>query len=185
MKRILTSLILLSAIIFVLGGAGAAQAPIPFSLAIAKVATVVDGDTFDVTYISGGNNLPTRIELYLVNAPENVGGGFFATSNIECYGPESTAFAQNYLQGRTVWLQHQGRTTVFAGKKRIYALVYLDSDQQSLFQTMELSQGLVVPQVEYSEEQAFFPRVIGLANEAKDAKRGIWGSCDVNLLQKR
>ncbi len=184
MKRLFYFLILGSFVYMLIGGSGTAQIS-SLSLAVAKVTAIVDGDTIDVEYISGGQNLPTRVQLYLIDAPENVAGGPFVPANVECYGPEAMAFASEYLLGKTVWLRHQNRITEASFVERVHALVYLDSDEQSLFQAIALSQGMAQADVRFSEEQSLYPRSIKLSVEAKDSDRGIWGECQLNLQQNR
>jgi endonuclease YncB( thermonuclease family) len=137
-----------------------AAQPQPLKLAIGVVTKVIDGDTFEVSYVSDGEGLPTSIRAYLASAPKTG----------ECFGAEATQGALALLLGRTVWLKHQGR----AISNRLLAFVYLDGDQQALFQAIMLSQGLAKANVQYPEEQAFSSRVNALENEARTAPRGLW-----------
>jgi endonuclease YncB( thermonuclease family) len=140
-----------------------AMQPQPSRLAVGVITKAIDGDTFEVAYVNGGEGLPSKIRAYLINAPE-IG---------ECYTAEAAQGAATLLVSRTVWLKHQGRLN--AG--RLLALIYLDSDQQALFQAILLSQGLARADVRHPEEQPFSSRVSALQNEAQVAKRGLWGAC--------
>lgn len=75
-----------------------AAQPQPLKLAISVVTKVIDGDTFEVSYVSGGEGLPSSIRAYLVNAPKTG----------ECFGAEATKGALELLLGHTVWLKHKG-----------------------------------------------------------------------------
>mgnify|MGYP001773498066 CR=1 FL=1 len=121
--QVVASLLLLASFTF-----WPAAQPQPLKLAISIVTKVIDGDTFEVSHVSGGEGLPSSIRAYLVNAPKTG----------ECFRAEATKGALELLLGRTVWLKHQGRVI----SNQLLAFVYLDSDQQALFQAIMLSQGL-------------------------------------------
>jgi endonuclease YncB( thermonuclease family) len=140
------------------------------TFAVAKVVSVLDGDSILVEYISGGDGLTNIISGYLIDAPEDgvpVG---------QCYGAESTAFARGILGGATVWLTHHNRVS---DSGELMAFLYLDSDRISMFQAIALSQGAALPVVNLPEEQPFINRVVALFNEARDASRGLWDVCQV------
>lgn len=132
-------------------------------LAIGIVTSIVDGDTFDISYVIGGISLPTRIRPYLINTPERK----------DCYFEESVQGATGLLLHRTVWLQHRNRQSF----GRLLAFIYLDSDRQALFQAIMISQGLAKVDVRHAEEQDFEPRMNALQREAQEGKRGLWGIC--------
>lgn len=157
-----------------------ASAQSGLSLAVARVTNVVDGDTFDVEYVSGGEGLPTRIESYLINAPEASAGGLFAAGNTECFGSEATAFAEKVLLGQTVWLAHQEQTVTANFIDRLLAFVYLDSEQGALYQAIMVSQGLARVDANRPEETPFLAGILRMDNEARKAGRGLWGACEIN-----
>lgn len=146
-----------------------AAQPQPLKLAIGVVTKVIDGDTSEVSYVSGGEGLPASIRAYLVNVPKTG----------ECFGAEATKGALELLLGRTVWLKNQGRVI----SNQLLAFVYLDSDQQALFQAIMLSQGSTKANVQYPEEQPFSSRVNALENEARSAPRGLWQACSTTSAQ--
>lgn len=132
-------------------------------LAIGVVTDIVDGDTLDISYVVGGINLPTRIRAYLINAPERG----------ECYFEAAVKGAAGLLLHRIVWLRHRNRESF----GRLLAFIYLDSDQQALFQAIMVSQGLAKVDVRHAEERSFEPRMNALQREAQEGKRGLWGIC--------
>lgn len=127
------------------------------------VIDIIDGDTFDISYVRSGISLPTRIRPYLINAPERG----------ECYFEEAVKGATGLLLHRIVWLRHRNRQSF----GRLLAFIYLDSDQQALFQAIMLSQGLAKVDVRHVEERSFEPRMNALQGEAQEGQRGLWGAC--------
>lgn len=132
-------------------------------LAIGTVTSIIDGDTFDISYVRSGISLPTRIRPYLINTPERG----------DCYFEEAVKGATGLLLHRIVWLRHRNRQSF----GRLLAFIYLDSDQQALFQAIMLSQGLAKVDVRHVEERSFEPRMNALQSEAQEGKRGLWGAC--------
>lgn len=146
-------------------------------LAIAVVEGIVDGDTYDVRYVLGGEGLPTRIEPYLISTPQFSAGGPFAPASVDCYGEEAKTFAERYLQGQTVWLTHQHRTRTQNFIERLRAFVYLDSERQALYQAIAVSQGGARVTVEHPEETPSLNGILRMENEARNARRGMWDVC--------
>jgi endonuclease YncB( thermonuclease family) len=185
MRRILALGLLLGFVTLLTGGSEIVHAQFGFQLAVAKIINVLDGDTFDVEYISGGDELPTRIQTYAINTPDYFAGAAFSPPFIECYGEESAEIAEGLLMNRTVWIRHQEATVEFAFIERLLALIYLDADEISLYQGIAMSQGIAVRDLTLPEEQFLFPRLIQLEQEAEEADRGIWGVCPHFFFQDR
>lgn len=185
MRRFLALAVLLGIVTLSMGGQEVARAQFGLELAVAKVINVVDADTIDVEYISGGDELPTRVQTYAMNAPDYFPGGTFMPPFIECYGEQAAESARGLLMDKTVWLRHQEATREFAFIERLLAFIYLDSDETSLYQGIAMSQGMAVRDLLLSEEQFLFPRMIQLEQEAQEAERGIWGACEQTLFQNR
>ncbi len=178
MKLTVLSLLLLALAAWSDGSTSAQPASrTALALAIAVVEGVVDGDTFDVRYVLGGEGLPTRIEPYLTVAPRFSPGGPFAPASGECYGEEAKALAERYLEGQTLWLTHQGRTRTQNFIERLRAFVYLDSERTALLQAIQVSQGGARVAVAHPEETPFLSTILRMENEARSAQRGLWDAC--------
>jgi|SRR5207249_1313384 len=100
-------------LVLLLGTAPLPQAEGQQQLAQALVTRIIDGDTFDAAV--GGRR--DRVRPIGVDAPE-------ATSKVELYGQEATAFARRWLSGKTVWLERdvQPRDRY----RRLLAYVFLE-----------------------------------------------------------
>lgn len=149
-----------------------------FETAVAVVVDIVDGDTYDVEYISGGEGLPTRIEPYLINTPNQTPSGPFGGGMSDCFGEEATAFATGVLLGQTIWIEHQNRTRTQNFIDRLLAFIFLDHTREAMLQSILLSQGLASVEVEHPEETLFLAKAIEAENNARDADRGLWGACE-------
>jgi len=130
---------------------------------LARVTSVVDGDTLEVT-VAGR---PDRVRLLGVDTPETVD----PHRPVGCYGPEASAFTGRRLSGRTVRLRfdRQRRDRY----DRLLAYVEVDGRR---FNDELLAGGyarlLVIPpngrhgRTMLDEELA-----------ARSAGRGLWGAC--------
>ncbi|MCD5415536.1 thermonuclease family protein [Candidatus Bipolaricaulota bacterium] len=137
------------------------------AIAVGRVIYVVDGDTFYVEYITGGEGLPISIRTYLASTPE------VHRRPPECYGAEAEEYAWQLLFGRTVWLVHYGRLS----HDRLLAFVYLDPEKLSLFQAVMIAQGFAKADIIHPEEDRFEAQMIRLEDEARSAGRGRWSAC--------
>jgi len=182
-RRIATLAVILSLGALTLSSADTANAQSGFETAFARVVNILDGDTIDVEYISGGEGLPTRLQMYAMNAPDYSPGGAFIPPNEECYGQEAIEVANGLLLNNYIWISHQNLITEVSLVDRLHAYVYLDSDRVSLYQAMMISQGAAVRKNLLAEEQFLFPRFIQLENEANLDDRGLWAECDPRLYQ--
>jgi micrococcal nuclease len=108
------------------------------------VSRVVDGDTVEVS--RGGHELTVR--LIGIDTPETV----HPTEPIECYGPESSRFAERKLDGRRVVLEFdpsQGRRDYYG---RTLAYVWLVGSGPSLFNLTAIRRGYAL---EYTYDSAY------------------------------
>ena len=184
-RRILAIATLLCITAMGLTTADNANAQSGFESAVAHVVNVLDADTIDVDYISGGEGLPTRLQMYAMNAPDYSPPGPFMAPFEECYGEEARDIAIGLLMGNTIWISHQSLVTEVSLVDRLNAYVYLDSDKMSLYQAIMISQGAAVRENLLPEEQFLFPRFIQLETEANANDRGLWADCDPRLYQDR
>src|SRR5690606_13937201 len=75
----------------------------------ATVTRVVDGDTIDAEYLAGAELPATRVRLIGVDTPEVHG-------QTEAYGAGASAFAEEQLTGKTVWLERDVSDTDSYGR---------------------------------------------------------------------
>lgn len=159
-KQIVVLVILALLVVGVLVGSQRTE-----EVAVATVIRIIDGDTFVVRYISGGEELPATIRPYLISTPE------VRRYPPEFYGPEAEKYAWNLLFGRTVWLVHHRRLSF----DRLLAFVYLDPERLSLFQAVMISQGFAEVDIRHREEEPRRAAMERLEAEARAANRGRWG----------
>jgi endonuclease YncB( thermonuclease family) len=130
----------------------------------AEVTRVVDGDTIDVRL---ADRREERVRYIGMDTPEIHGP-------VECYGQEASAYNDRLVGGKTVWLELDVEER--DRYQRLLAYVYLDSDGQAMVNAILLSQGYaqvltIPPNVRYAD------RFLKLQQEAREAGRGLWGSC--------
>jgi len=139
------------------------QAPSIGSRTHARVTDVIDGDT--VRALVDGNEITIR--LIGIDTPEKDG----PYTDLECYGQEATVFTRDRLDGEEVSLGFDvERTDRF---DRTLAYVWLGDE---LVNESIIAEGAAVlltipPNVAYVER---FERA---QREAREAERGLWGSC--------
>lgn len=165
----------------ILGGLGLGQPPADLaSVAIGRVTSVYDGDTFTVRWDAGAATVPgnrTDVRPYLIDAPERSSG--------ECYWEQSRDYAKRLLLSQTVWVYHWGWTS----GKRLLGFVYLDPERQSWFGAVMVAQGyaslhedaaeFASTQIPKGQGQAYLDLLQRMEDEAREADRGLWGlPCD-------
>lgn len=142
---------------------------------------VVDGDTFHLRVdspLNWGADCPVvagqtyRVRLIGVDTPEVYG-------DVECYGPEASAYARSVLEGRVVCLMRDVSCTDFFG--RLLAYVWVDTDPSNpgceTFLNGDLAwQG-------YANAASYPPDTLLLASlqasecDAYRHGRGMWSAC--------
>jgi endonuclease YncB( thermonuclease family) len=145
-----------------LGLEGSSSVPVPpfVFLEPAQVIRVIDGDTFIARWENGHKE---RIRPAGVDAPE--------LSGHECFAVEATVWASNFLLLRWIWLSPVEQPRDRYG--RVLGKVYLDSSRTADFGRIMVSQGFAEAMEQYPTGQELQP----LEEEAREAKRGMWGSC--------
>jgi micrococcal nuclease len=128
-----------------------------------QVASVVDGDTLEVTW--GGRR--ERVRLLGVDTPETVD----PNRPVGCYGPEAAAFTHRRLQGRTVRLLFDRQRRDRFGR----LLAYLEVDGRR-FNDELLAGGyarlLVIP-----PNGRHGRTMLDEELRARSTGRGLWGAC--------
>lgn len=131
------------------------------------VERCVDGDTLLVR----SESFQWRVRLIGCNTPETVKPG----AQIEPFGPEATAYTKQRIAdwNETVTLVADGDRTDQYGRR--LAFVYLGSNRENLLNEELIRNGLARATVQYRFSSEMKERLKAAQNEAKEAKRGIWG----------
>jgi micrococcal nuclease len=144
--------------------------PIPADAFMARVDRVVDGDTFLATM--AGATRPVRVRVIGVDTPETVKPG----TPVRCYGPQASTFTKHLLPvGGVVRADHEPGGDTDAFGRQLWD-VWLPDGRflESVLTAAGTARAYPYPpQTEYSD-------LLGrLADQAKQAGRGLWGSpCD-------
>jgi micrococcal nuclease len=126
------------------------------------VARAIDGDTIEL-------ETGETIRYLLVDTPESTGG------NDDCFGSNAAQFNADLVVGEEVELAYDVECTDHFG--RLLAYVSLGGDQPDDVNRLMIERGyacvLHIPPngVEVVDEY------LALEEEARDAGRGLWGSC--------
>lgn len=134
---------------------------------VARVISVVNGDTLDVQYKNSASKLPTRVRAYLIDAPDS-------SDSLNCFGPESKRFTEDLLLNRTIWISHFNHQDP---NDHLLAFIFLDSNLSTLVQAIIVSQGWARVDVRYAEELPYRDALEKLQIDAQNGRRGIWGKC--------
>lgn len=150
-----------------------AQAPaaagIPQGVQEVTIARHVDGDTFWVQPVGPGS-LPTnaahKIRVLEIDTPEN-------TNRVDCFGPESSAFARSELPvGSTVFLLADREDTDRYGR----FLRYVWKANGEFYNDKAVRQGFAKA-VLYAPNDRYIGQMRQAEAEAKAANRGLWSAC--------
>ena len=125
----------------------------------ATVTRVIDGDTIE---LEGG----VRIRYLLVDTPEVSGGA-------ECFGDNAKQMNSDLVLGKTVQIHYDVQCTDNFGR----TLAYVTVDGQEV-NTLLVQRGyacvlFIAPNGEARREE-----FENLELDAKNARRGLWGSCN-------
>ena len=128
-----------------------------------KVKSVVDGDTF---WVYDGTPKGLKVRLIGINSPETRNTG---RTQVEYFGKEASAFAQNLLLNKRVRLEFD--VEKYDRYKRTLAYAYLESG--AMVNALVVKEGYAQvatypPNVRY---QGMFQK---LEREARSARRGLW-----------
>ena len=133
----------------------------------AVVERVVDGDTVDVDI--GGRN--ERVRLIGIDTPETKD----EDSPVECYGPEATALTELLVPpGTPVRLERDVEARYDYG--RLLAYVHRTD---GLFVNLELARQGAATELSIRPNTAYAGLIGGAVDEARRARRGLWGACPV------
>jgi endonuclease YncB( thermonuclease family) len=142
------------------------------TIEVARVISVVNGNTLDVHYENNSSKLPARVRAYLIDAPN-------INDSLNCFGLESKRFTEDLLLNRTIWISHVNHQDADGN---LLAFLYLDSNLSSFVQAIIVSQGWARVYVRYSEELPYRDPLEKLQLDAQKDRRGIWGKCPSTSL---
>jgi len=132
----------------------------------AQVVRVVDGDTIEVMV----NGVRQTVRYILVNTPETVD----PRRPVECYGREASNANKAMVEGKTVYLEKDVSETDRFGRLLRYVYTIEGSVQAELIKGGFAQVSTFPPDVKYE------PLLRSLEQDARTARRGLWGSCQGN-----
>jgi len=133
------------------------------------VSKVTDGDTIRVIR----DGVEIRVRIIGIDTPEIVKSG----SPIECYGPESSDYANSKFNGTSVYLEYdpsQGELDQFG---RVLAHVW--TADKTLYAKAAIASGFGREKT-YQRASVHQEEFLAAQNRAKTAKVGLWGVCAVD-----
>lgn len=141
------------------------------SLQPATISRVVDGDTFDVQFDSGGG--VQRVRIIGVDTPETV----HPRKPVQCFGREASAKTKELLTsaGNRVYLEKDVSETDRYRRLLRYAWIDLDG-QRVMLNELLVQQGYAQIST-YPPDVKYKDRFLTANREARAAKRGLWSAC--------
>lgn len=141
-------------------------------LADLVVDRVVDGDTVKVTI--GGEQVSVR--LIGIDTPETVK----PNTEVQCFGPEASAFADQQLTGQRVVLELDDSQGRFDRYDRLLAYVWrVQPDGSLVLFNEEAVAGGFARERQYGDQVYAWRAMLVRAQEAAQAAgRGLWSACD-------
>ncbi len=141
---------------------------LPTGVVQGSIAAVIDGDTFEIV----ADDVSARYRIYHADTPETY-------PNVECGGPEATAFAQTALWSSDtpgqVWIESVDQRDKY-GRKLAYLWFTIDG-QPYLLNYVLINSGWA-EDIDYGD--AFNPYRVQLSaaeDFARSNKLGAWGLC--------
>ncbi|MCO5175894.1 MAG: thermonuclease family protein [Thermomicrobiales bacterium] len=136
---------------------------------LAHVDRVVDGDTI-IVELDGRDE---RLRYIGVDAPESVKQDY----PVECFGPEASTENKRLVDGRYVMLVKDVSDRDQYGRLLRYVYVQDDSTGEWVFVNMRLVEEGYATSVTFPPDVAHLSEFRAAEREARDAGRGLWGSC--------
>lgn len=134
---------------------------------IYSVLEVIDGDTIRVD-INGKN---TKVRFIGVNTPETVS----SSAPVQCFGPESSDYTKNMLNGKKVGLEYddtQGNTDVYG---RLLRYIYIDGKNLN-YLLIKNGYGFENTNYDYRYKSEF----VSAEKEARTNQIGLWSPITCN-----
>ena len=134
---------------------------------IYEVVEVVDGDTIRVNH----EGQLERVRLVAVDTPETVN----PNQPVECYGPESSAYAKDVLTGQQVELRPDATQSDRDRYGRLLRHVFLPDGTH--FNELLVKEGYATYESQYGLEQRYAANFSFAQQEAQSQSRGAWATC--------
>lgn len=136
------------------------------------VERVVDGDTLIAN--RGGERI--RVRLLGIDTPESV----HPTKPVECFGPESSLFARDALDNRSIALEFDPNQPRFDRFDRTLAYVWFEEspDEWNMFNLRALEDGFA-ERYRDSGELIWQNELAVAERDARSADLGLWGECSL------
>jgi len=131
-----------------------------------EIVKVTDGDTVQV--LVDGEKIKVRI--IGVDTPEVVS----TTEPVQCYGPESSVFAEQLLEGSSVYLEYDESQGVLDSFGRTLAHVW--TEDQKLYAAEAIRNGFGVEKT-YSADYKYKQMYLENQSKAKESSIVLWGNC--------
>lgn len=128
------------------------------------VVKVIDGDTFDIKTEKG----KLRIRMIGVDTPEIKD----PRKKVQCFAKESSKETKNILLNKYIKIENDNTQDRFDKYNRFLAYVYINDGE--LFNSYLIKNGFAheyTYKIPYIKQKEFKE----LENEAREAKRGLWG----------
>jgi len=131
-----------------------------------EIVKVTDGDTVQVL-IDGEK---VKVRIIGIDTPEVVS----TTEPVQCFGPESSTFAEELLAGSSVYLEYDESQGLLDKFGRTLAHVW--TEDKELYASEAIANGFGI---EYTYETDYKYKEIYLEDQskAKASSSGLWGSC--------
>jgi micrococcal nuclease len=130
------------------------------------VIKVTDGDTVQVLV----NEKKVKVRIIGIDTPEIVS----TSKPVQCYGPESSAFAEDQLSGTSVFLEYDESQGLVDRYGRTLAHVWTEEKKLYAAEAILLGYGI---EKTYGDEYKYREMFIDNQSEARDQSLGLWGSC--------
>lgn len=130
------------------------------------VIKVTDGDTIQVLV----NEEKVKVRIIGIDTPEIVS----TTKPVQCYGPESSAFAEDELSGTSVYLEYDESQGLLDRYGRTLAHVWTEDKKLYAAEAILLGYGI---EKTYGDEYKYREMFIENQSEARGQALGLWGRC--------
>ena len=167
MKRLVLILVLASAVAtVVIARSGGGSAPAYSGPGVARVRTVADGDTIDVSL----NGHTERVRLLGIDTPETVD----PRRPVGCFGPEASHETKSMLPGGT-WVRLERDVELRDRYGRLLAYVTRLPDELSVNEHL-LANGFA-DTLRIGPNKGYVGDYAAARNRARDLGLGAWGAC--------
>ncbi|HEX6461960.1 MAG TPA: thermonuclease family protein [Candidatus Saccharimonadales bacterium] len=137
-----------------------------------RVVEVADGDTFSVSM----DGIEERVRLVGIDTPET----HKPNTPVQCYGPEASDFTASLIQHKAVQLKADSKQPNRDKYGRLLRYAYLENGDE--LNELLMREGYALATSFNTEKKKTLQE---LQQQAKDAKKGLWGNCTVETVNGR